>query len=99
MATGRRRRLGAEAWQDILQRFAGSGMTLDAFCEQEGVSPQSFYRWRARLSAAPELAKPAVRAPMGFMDLGALTGNGVASSRLELTLELGGGVVLQLIRR
>jgi transposase-like protein len=98
MATGKRRRLGADTWRGILERFAGGGMAVDAFCEQEGVSPQTFYRWRARLGKEAVVATPAVRAPAGFVDLGALAGDALASSRLELKLDLGGGVVLQLIR-
>jgi transposase-like protein len=90
--------LGAETWREILERFAGGGMAVEAFCEQEGISPQSFYRWRARLGATPESATPAMRAPAGFVDLGALAGDALSSSRLELKLDLGGGVLLQLIR-
>ena len=38
-----------KAWRERLHRFARSGLTVDAYCSQEGVSPASFYAWRKRL--------------------------------------------------
>ena len=40
----------AIAWQGRVQRFASSGMTLERFCKEEGVSASSFHRWRKRLA-------------------------------------------------
>ena len=40
----------AIAWQQRIQRFAGSGMTLERFCKEEGVSVSSFCRWRRSLA-------------------------------------------------
>lgn len=39
-------------WQDVLKRQARSGLSIRAFCGQEGVSEPSFYQWRRRLGAA-----------------------------------------------
>ena len=36
-------------WQQRLESFESSGLEVDAFCLQEGVSRSSFYRWRERL--------------------------------------------------
>jgi putative transposase len=97
----RLRRLGAQAWRGLLARFAESGLTAAAFCEREGISSKSFYRWRSRLSRSPDQAQlphetPSVRsAESGFIDLGALR---AGNSRLELRLDLGGGVLLHLVR-
>jgi len=41
----------ATAWRERIRRFGRSGLTVVRFCEQEGVSTASFYRWRGRLSA------------------------------------------------
>ena len=46
MGVRRRRRLGEAGWRGILDRFAGSGLGVGAFCRREGVSAASFYRWR-----------------------------------------------------
>ncbi len=40
----------AVAWRGRVGRFCGSGLTVVRFCEDEGVSTASFYRWRKRLA-------------------------------------------------
>lgn len=98
MQTTKRR--SAQAWREMVGRFAPSGLTEEAFCEREGVSPKLFHRWRSkRSSAAPRAvtAKAArVSSPTaGFVDLGPLKGDG---SRLEVRLDLSGGVLLHVVR-
>jgi hypothetical protein len=76
-------------------------LTVQAFCRREGIGVWSLYRWRSRLGtvvkgeeaveAPPARGKP----PSGFIDLGAL---GSSSSRFEVRLDLGGVVLLQLVR-
>ena len=39
------------AWVQRLERFAGAGLSVPAFCAAEGVSPPSFYAWKRRLQA------------------------------------------------
>jgi hypothetical protein len=48
-------------WQQRLQRFRNSGLTVTAFCDREGISAASFYVWRRRLQAEPN--SPAADAP------------------------------------
>ena len=40
----------AVAWRRRVRRFGRSGLTVVRFCEEEGVSTASFYRWRNRLA-------------------------------------------------
>ena len=40
------------AWQQRLERFASSGLTVAAFCRGEQLSLQSFYYWKRRLVPA-----------------------------------------------
>ena len=40
-------------WTERLQRFAGSGLSVSAFCKSEGVSQQSFYHWKSKLRSQP----------------------------------------------
>ena len=98
----RRRRLGVEAWRGLLARFMGSGLTAQAFCRRESVSTASFYRWRSVLATAPgrELARavPVGASTRSFVDLGPLDATVAQQERLELRLDLGGGVVLHLVR-
>ena len=75
MQTTKRR--SAQAWREMVGRFAASGLTEEAFCEREGVMPKLFHRWRAkRGSSAPRaVTAKAARVPTptaGFVDLGPL---------------------------
>src|SRR5262245_31011664 len=38
-------------WQQRLDRFRTSGLTVADFCEREGISTASFYAWRRRFEA------------------------------------------------
>ncbi len=111
MKTIKRRRLSKQAWSEVMQRFEGCGTTIGQFCAQEGVSTQSFSRWRGRLAAGVQAGAAKAKAPAlmrqrreagNFIDLGELpepaTSRPVAAG-VELRLELGGGVVLQIVRR
>ena len=36
-------------WHMVMESHAASGLAVQAFCDKEGISPSSFYRWRKRL--------------------------------------------------
>ncbi|WP_028998757.1 IS66 family insertion sequence element accessory protein TnpA [Azohydromonas australica] len=102
----KRRRLDQPAWREVLQRFDGAGMTVEDFCRAEGLCRSSFTRWRRRLRTPAEAARPVAvkatrqEAPAAFVDLGLLGSAGAATlPALDLRIELGGGVVLHLVRR
>jgi hypothetical protein len=40
-------------WQQRLDRFRLSGLTVPAFCDREGISLTSFYTWRRRMQHHP----------------------------------------------
>ena len=48
---GRERR-SEGAWREIVGRQAESGLTVQAFCEREGIKSASLYGWRSRWVAA-----------------------------------------------
>ena len=105
----KRRRLDLSSWREVMRRFDAAGTSVQAFCAGEGLSTTSFYRWRERLdhrdhevaAATRQSTTPAVRAhsAAGFVELGSMLGAGGGGSALELKLDLGGGVLLQLTRR
>ena len=88
-----------------MERQGQSGLTVPEFCEREGIKTASLYGWRSRLregsqsptvsSPVAKKAKPSEGPSSGFIDLGPL---GSSGSRFEVRLELGGGVVLYLVR-
>jgi hypothetical protein len=89
-----------DAWPEVLKRFATAGESVNAFCRREGLCANSFRRWRERLAGPTTLeAKPSAGAAQpDFVDLGSLGPAPVKAARLELKLDLGGGVMLHLVR-
>jgi len=85
----------------IMSRFAESGLGVEAFCRRESISTSSFYRWRSLLddsSPREVVTRKALRATPrapAFVDLGPLRG---AHAPLTLHLDLGGGVLVHLVR-
>lgn len=97
--------MGEAAWAELLRRFDGGNETIEVFCEREGVSKSTFNRWRSRRGLGHTGASPVARVERrdevqrtGFVDLGALCSQPASAGRLELTLDLGGGVTLRVAR-
>ena len=86
-----------EQWRVLLSRFDGSGLSVAEFCAREGISDTSFHRWRSRLQAGGS-SKPDRAAPGAFLDAGVLRREHPSAARLELTLDLGQGLQLSLVR-
>lgn len=101
----RRRHLSKQAWGEVLQRFAGAGVSVEEFCRSEGLCRSSFNRWRSRLGATVSTAaaarKTGANKPVApFVDLGVLGASAApALPALDLRIDLGGGVSLHLVRR
>jgi hypothetical protein len=88
-------------WREIFARQGASGLLVSEFCRQEKINPGVYRRWRLALegSAQPTAKRSArpsrAKAVQPFVELGPLPGNG---SRCEIRLELGGGVILSVVR-
>jgi putative transposase len=101
MSQHQRPRPSAALKAAIISRFAESGLGVEAFCRRESISTSSFYRWRSLLDdASPRdvVTRKALRATPrapAFVDLGTLRRS---HAPLELHLDLGGGVLLHLVR-
>lgn len=98
MQAVKRRRLSVDAWAAMVEKFEASGLSEEVFCQQERLSLAGLRRWRAAPgkkspARAREAANPET---MPFVDLGRLP---ILSGQLEVRLDFGGGVVLQLSRR
>lgn len=97
------------AWRDRLTRHASSGLGVAAFCGYESVSTASFYRWRTLLAGQTEKVADGAAAA-GFIDLGAMRASGATvtdkapgiaadSGAIEVSLDLGHGLMLRIVRR
>ena len=98
-------------WRERMARHAASGQSVEAFCRSESVSSSCFYRWRNLLGTTKNEAT-AMKPRAHFVDLGTLVApqaevksgmasmvREVASSGIEVRIEIGGGVVLTIARR
>ena|SRR5579862_3080207 len=99
-----RQRRSESAWREIVARQEQSGLTVQEFCEREGLKAASLYGWRVRLRREPagkSVSSPVARRARaekvsgGFIDLGAID---PSRGRFEVRLDLGGGVLLHLVR-
>lgn len=91
-----------QQWRELVRRQARSGLSVQAFCQREGISTWSLYGWRSRLRGSdsgeePVILPAPVKEPVSaeFIDLGSLSSK---RSRCELRVDLGGGVIVQLVR-
>jgi len=98
-------------WTARLKRFEKGGRTVAAFCAAEGVWAWSFYTWRKKLAAVTPPKSTVLTAMVpaatgGFIDAGvarmAAPGSGVPQAltavSVELQIDLGGGVLLRVVR-
>lgn len=107
----KRRRLGEQAWRELMNCFDGGSMTIGEFCLREGLSRSSFCLWRSRLRPEPPTAASslptasaataaAAKSSAPFVDLGVLgAARAGGHAALDLRIELGGGLSLHLVRR
>lgn len=96
----RRARRSAEQWRVLLAAFGDSDLGVEAFCRREAISVASFYRWRRLLGEGGGQRSGGARAQgtAQFVDLGALSAAASPGARLEVKLDLGGGLILHLVR-
>ena len=57
-------------WRKIVDRQAGSGLSIRQFCAKEGISQPSFYAWRKRLREHKPDARRARKASRRTDELG-----------------------------
>jgi putative transposase len=104
MEQNSRHRRSESAWREIVERHIESGLTVQSFCEREGINAASLYASRSRLREGAPSARVSGRISRAsndeksaaqFIDLGALSKPG---PRFDVRLDLGGGVLLHLVR-
>lgn len=105
--TDTRRHLSAQAWHEVFRRFDDGGDSVVRFCKREGLNTSSFHRWRRRLRTTTTASASSSQAPReatrqsavaNFIEMSSTGAASAATGRLEVRLELGGGLVLQVVR-
>ena len=82
----------AAQWQQLIDLWHASELSITAFCQSHQLSTMSFYKWRQRL--APQTEQTQSTQDTQFIDLSALTKQ--SSARWHIVLSLGNGVELSL---
>jgi transposase-like protein len=98
---GEQRAARIEYWREMIAKQSRSGMAVQRFCEEHGLTEQSFYAWRKRLKKeqpmqfalvqAGPVAQPAGQDPV--MEVVLRTGErlrigaGVNAAALRMVLE------------
>jgi hypothetical protein len=70
----------SQYWRDVIQQQAASGQPVSAFCAERGLTEQSLYSWRKRLSD---------QAPVSFALVTTERQDQSPSAPLELELDAG----------
>ena len=93
-------RRSRQQWVELIELQPGSGLSAPKFCEQAGVSYQSFMGSRKKLET-PDI-KPAQ--PPQFVELTApnntkLQNESIAANEWQVELDLGNGIQLRIAQR
>ncbi len=75
----------SEYWRDVIRQQAASGQSISAFCAERGLTEQSLYSWKKRLSN---------QAPVSFALV--TTDRSDRCPGVPLELELGAGGRLRI---
>lgn len=96
-------------WHSLLTQYAASDLSVRAFCQREAISPSSFYAWRTRLALRDATSSNAF-IDGGFLNLSVTDQSNhplaappaqpshAVMPTFELKLDLGGGLLLHLVR-
>ncbi|MBL8300455.1 MAG: hypothetical protein JNN30_19125 [Rhodanobacteraceae bacterium] len=85
-----------------MSRWERSGLSVAAFCEREGIGAASVYRWRGLLADSERSAVSSCKSP--FVDFGVVEASAAlapisgAGLHTEIRLDLGGGLVIHVVR-
>lgn len=88
----------AEQWREYIAQQAGSGKSVAAFCQEQGIATQTFYWWRSRLARQEAGAAPRLTAATSFLDLGAIPAAAEHAGSLSIRVDLPGGITLTIAR-
>ena len=89
-------------WREVLARLDSRGLSVAGFCDREGISAATVYRWRGLLSAGHSSPQSKTPETPRFVDLGVIADGSKSSdrsrSRVEVRLDLGDALVVHVVR-
>jgi hypothetical protein len=84
------------AWRERLERSERSGLAIARFCEREGVSPASFYRWRLRIRERDAAAKRSLTSQPRFQSVELKPASIPVFATNQIAIELVGGARIEI---
>ncbi len=76
-------------WQQLIEAFSNSPLTVTDFCKAKAISQASFYKWRSALSESTSTATSP------WIDVTAVSASRRADAAWEMELDLGNGCCLR----
>jgi len=99
-ATRRYTRRSREQWAELIELQPGSGLSAPKFCEQAGVSYQSFMAWRKKLSASETQSSGLPQfVELTTPDRPTESDQSTSTSEWRVELDLGHGMQLRIAQR
>ena len=84
----------AAQWQELINTFEESGLTVTEFCRQHQLAVSVFYQWRKRLSDKP--ASEALSSDDNWQPVNLPNVEPVTQSDWDIELSLPNGVTLRM---
>ena len=88
----KRPRRSPEQWLALIEQQQTGGLSITAFCQQQGIGSASFYKWKQHWLEQATTAEPDLTS--SFIDLTKL--NAQPTGTWHIVLRLGNGMELQL---
>lgn len=82
-------------WQSIVQEYAASGLSQQAFCVQQGLALSSFYKWRKKMLSGGEPLRADDPGKL-FVEVATVDREAPPGLHWDVELALGQGRVLRL---
>ena len=98
-----KQRLSRQRWRELVNEHRASGLSVDAFCKQQGLATSTFFNWARRFKSEPTSAAAQASADAAFVELEAPPASPItkadasatsATSPIELVLP--NGLVLRV---
>ncbi len=83
-------------WQERVESYRASGLPIDDFCRQEGVSRSNFYRWVVRLKNGIPKSMIGEKAARARAESGEATFVPIALKAVPVEIEMPNGGVVRL---
>ena len=84
-----------EQWQTHIDQQAQSGLSIQAYCKEKGLTASNFYTWRKKLSSSPENINRADQT--AWVSLASTSADFSSTpSSTDISLTLPGGIVLTI---